>query len=106
MWKTFAVEFSPHHPGPCSPGIHWSAPPPGRFKPPGRIISTGRDVPLPPKSATGTRLVLHGLAVTPITCLHPMPSGRSHRPASTIRVRTAAPGDIDALMELEQRVFA
>jgi ribosomal protein S18 acetylase RimI-like enzyme len=35
-----------------------------------------------------------------------MPSGRPHTPLSTIRVRTAAPGDIDALMELEQKVFA
>jgi ribosomal protein S18 acetylase RimI-like enzyme len=37
---------------------------------------------------------------------HPMPSGRPHTPTSTLRVRTAGPGDIDALIELEQRVFA
>ena len=35
-----------------------------------------------------------------------MPSGPAHKPARNVRVRIAAPGDLDALMELEHRVFA
>ena len=42
-------------------------------------------------------------------CLAPlvtMPSNLAHAPAPEIRARTAEPGDIDALIDLEHRVFA
>jgi [ribosomal protein S18]-alanine N-acetyltransferase len=35
-----------------------------------------------------------------------MPSGLAQKPASNVRVRVAKAGDLDALMELEHRVFA
>src|SRR5207245_2085570 len=59
-----------------------------------------------PHKVEGAELDLAPALGHPDTRTRAMPSGLAHKPARNVRVRIAVPGDLDALMELEHRVFA